>query len=71
MAKSTNGITKEQLMTCYHLAAKAVSLYGDSYLPVFKRLHEEVEKTKQNEDMKSLALILISGNNSQNKSEQN
>jgi hypothetical protein len=70
MTKRIDGITKEQLMKCYHLAASIVSLYGDAYLPIFKRLHDEVEKIKCNENIKTLALTVASCNTVINKSEQ-
>lgn len=63
-------ITKDQLMNYYHLAARIVSLYGDAYLPVFKRLHDEVEKIKCDENIKTLALTVASCNTVINKSEQ-
>jgi hypothetical protein len=59
MTKS-NIIKDEQLLKCYHIAARIVSLYGDAYLPVFKRLHKEVEMRKANDELMTVALNLAS-----------
>jgi hypothetical protein len=58
-----DGISKDQLMNCYRLAAQVASIYGDAYLPVFQRLHDEVEKTKRNADIKSIAMLIATCNN--------
>lgn len=63
MIKIIDGISKEQLINCYRLAARIVSLYGDAYMPVFQRLHVEAEKTKRNADLKSLAMLIATCNN--------
>lgn len=56
MIVKVDGITIEQLREAYQIAAEVVARYGDAYLPVFNRLHQEMEKVKEMERMKSLAL---------------
>lgn len=40
------------------IAARVVVMYGEVYLPVFNRLHSEVEKMKAVQDKESLAIQL-------------
>jgi len=61
MIKKIDGITVEELHRSYRNAAMIVSRYGDAYLPIFKRLHSEVEKLKAQDEIKSLALSVASG----------
>lgn len=52
----TNDFTLAELEHAKKIAARVVAMYGDIYLPIFKRLYDEVEKKKTALDMKSLAL---------------
>ena len=54
--KSEATITLTQLQTAYKIAAKVVTQYGDVYMPIFKRLHEEVDKRMAEEKLKNIAL---------------
>ncbi len=44
----------------YKIAAKIVAMYGDTYLPVFERMHVELAKQRQDLSIKSLALQVAS-----------
>lgn len=56
-----SGISITELERAVKTAARVVSLYGEIYLPVFERLHEELEKMKRLEEKKILALNLVKG----------
>lgn len=45
----------EQIKRAYVIAAKIVSEYGDTYLPVFERLHQEIKMLEAQNDLKSIA----------------
>ncbi len=49
-------ITLELLEECYYSIARIIEKYGDVYLPLFIRLHNEIEKMKDDNKMKKLAL---------------
>lgn len=49
-------VTDEMLEEAYQIMARIVRDYGDKYLPVFKRLHEEREVRKANQGLKDIAL---------------
>jgi hypothetical protein len=53
----------EKLEHAYQIAAKVVSLYGDAYLPIFERLHLDLEDQKKNRDLKRIALDTASAYN--------
>lgn len=54
-------LTEEALQTAYTIIAGIVAKHGDTYLPIFKRLHEEKELRKANADLKAIALQVLSG----------
>lgn len=54
--KNSSIVTDEELEECYHGMARIIRDYGDVYLPIFKRLHEERELRRKNNDLKSIAL---------------
>lgn len=54
--KGFEGVTDAEIEKCYSIIAKIIRDYGDVYLPIFQRVHEEREKRKLMEDMKSIAL---------------
>lgn len=56
-------LTPEKIKKAYFIAAEVVKRYGDAYLPVFKRMHEEVQKINEMVDLKTLALSVASANN--------
>lgn len=64
-------LTPEQIRKVYKIAAEVVRLYGDTYLPVFERIHEEVEKINQKQSMKTLALSVASANSDLERNEDN
>lgn len=57
--KSSEKITVEDLLHATKIAAKVISLYGDVYLPIFKRLHTELEKAQQQEAEKEKWMRLV------------
>lgn len=52
----TNHVTDEEIETAYIIMAKIIRDYGDKYLPIFKRIHEERELRKANQGLKNIAL---------------
>ena len=49
-------VTDEELEKPYKIIAKIVRDYGDKYLPIFQRIHDEVERRKANQGLKDIAL---------------
>lgn len=49
-------ITDENIEQAYIIMAHIVRNYGDKYLPIFKRVHEERNARKANQDLKNIAL---------------
>lgn len=49
-------VTDEQLEKAHGIMARIVRDYGDQYLPIFKRLHEEKAARQANSDLKNIAL---------------
>ena len=49
---------RDQIKAAYQTAAKIVALYGDRYMPVFERMHEELQKAEAAFDLKTLALTV-------------
>jgi hypothetical protein len=54
----------DDLEECYLKMARIVKDFGDQYLPIFERLHQEMEQRKMQQDMKAIALKLTLINNS-------
>lgn len=55
--KYKNGnLTLTDISRARAVVAKAIELYGDVYLPIFIRLNEEYERSKEQAGMISLAL---------------
>ena len=44
------------LERAYIIAAEIVQRYGDTYLPIFERLHIEMQKLRQKQDLKDIAM---------------
>lgn len=47
-------ITLELIEECYQFMALIVDKYGDTYLPIFIRLHKEIEKRKEQDQIRIL-----------------
>jgi len=54
----SNEISIDDLTRAVKIAARVVVLYGDVYLPIFNRLHSELEKAKENLGAKEMAIQL-------------
>lgn len=52
-------VTFDDLLRATKIAAKVVALYGDVYLPIFKRMHTELESAKQKEAEKEKWMQLV------------
>lgn len=52
-------VTDEQLDAAHIITANIVIEYGEKYLPVFKRIHEEVRERKAQKDLLAIAADLI------------
>jgi len=53
-------VTDENIEKAYIIMAQIIQKYGDKYLPIFKRIHEEREARKANQDLKNIALQVAS-----------
>ena len=51
MSKKINDDEVQQLQRSLVTAAKAVDRYGVTYLPIFKRVEQDLEKAKGDEDV--------------------
>ncbi len=51
-------ITDEMLFESYTIMAHIVSAHGDNYLPIFERLHTEVENRKAKKELIDTAIKL-------------
>jgi hypothetical protein len=51
----TAPVTDEQVLDAYRTMAQIVSLHGDTYLPIFIRLHAELESRKSEKSMLKIA----------------
>lgn len=56
-------LTDEKLQAAYVIIAGIVTKYGDKYLPIFKRLHEEKLQRQANADLKAIAQQVLSETN--------
>ena len=45
-------------MDAYTIAAQIVTAYGEKYLPLFKRLHDEVELKQSQQHLKNIAATI-------------
>jgi len=52
----------ERIRNAYHTVAKIISLYGDAYLPIFERLHNELKTAESKCDLKLLAIQIGNSN---------
>lgn len=50
-----NHVSDAELEHALKIAARVVVLYGDAYLPVFNRMHREVENRKAAKEKENLA----------------
>jgi hypothetical protein len=48
--------TVQEIEHAMKIAAKVVAVYGDTYLPIFKRLHSELLKAQESNATKNLAI---------------
>lgn len=63
MKSNIQAITTQQLDEAYVIAAELVAKFGDVHLPVFQRLHREIQQINQAIEIKTIALNLYSANN--------
>lgn len=49
-------IAEENIEKAYIVMAKIVRNYGDKYMPIFERIHQEREALKAKQDLKGIAL---------------
>ena len=54
--------THAEIKKAYWIAAEVVKLYGDTYLPIFLRLHRELKEIDELYQIKTLALSVSSAN---------
>jgi hypothetical protein len=67
MSKNLNEpISLEDIQRAYGIAARVIKDFGDVYLPIFQRLHEELAERKKQLDMKAVALSVADNSPCQN-----
>lgn len=54
--KNQVDVTDENIEQAYIIMAHIIQKYGDKYLPIFKRIHQERELRKANQDLRNIAL---------------
>ncbi|MBL3591682.1 MAG: hypothetical protein JMN24_18160 [gamma proteobacterium endosymbiont of Lamellibrachia anaximandri] len=52
---SKEDITLDDIINAYEVVARIVTIYGDIYLPIFERLHREIEEHKMKNKMLNIA----------------
>lgn len=50
----------DDLEYAYNIAAEIVRKFGDTYLPLFKRMHTEMQKRSAEHELKKIALSVAS-----------
>lgn len=55
-----DSVSTKQLEKMYLIAAEIVQKYGDTYMPAFKRIHEELQIRKELNELKKLACTVAS-----------
>lgn len=53
-------VTDENIEQAYIIMANIVRNYGDKYLNIFKRIHDEREARKANQELRNIALQVSS-----------
>jgi hypothetical protein len=53
---NTKTLSDDTLQKAYVIIAGIVTEHGEKYLPIFKRLHEEVEVRKAQRDLLAIAI---------------
>lgn len=51
----TRNVTDEKLQSAYLIIAGIVKQHGEKYLPIFKRMHEEIEVRKAQKNLLEIA----------------
>lgn len=49
-------LTMEELYECYNSLARIVKKYGNEYLPLFERVHNEIEMRKKKNRLLDIAM---------------
>ena len=59
----TGEVDDERLEAAYIAMAEIVTTYGETYLPIFQRLHDELETRRSNKTMMNIAKEISKKNN--------
>ena len=54
--KRNTDFSFEELEYAAKIAARIVAMYGERYLPIFNRVHDELIQAKESQNQKALAL---------------
>lgn len=54
-------VSDQMLQDCYVVMADIVNRYGEEYLPIFQRLHEEIESRRMTKELLDAALKATTG----------
>jgi len=52
-------VTDENMQSAYLIIATIVKHHGEKYLPIFKRMHEEIEVRKAQKNLLEIASQLV------------
>jgi hypothetical protein len=52
-------VTDQELEKCYIIISKIITKYGEVYLPIFERIHNERQLRAKKQDMLSIALSVV------------
>ncbi len=58
--KSNAEYSIEELENTLNAVAGIIKLHGDVYLPIFRRIYEELQTARQNQEIRAIAMKLVS-----------
>lgn len=53
---------EDDLDRCYKIMAKVVKKHGDDFLPIFERLHKEIQAREERNKLRNIALKVADEN---------
>ena len=62
VSKLEEDVTMRELYECYNKLACIIKAHGDEYLPLFERVHNEIESRKEKNRMVDIALRVAENN---------
>lgn len=62
VSRLEDDVTMRELYECYNKLACIIKQHGDEYLPLFERVHNEIESRKEKSRMVDIALRVAENN---------